>query len=113
MFLSKMLKAVDHPYLLGKGGRKENNTQRMQGLCAKSLRHHKALQPLFVIIGAGMIFVGSYIFRLASKTTDINWMKHKNPADTYGYYEERQFQMFNPLGVKYEGRSAARPRYEE
>jgi len=40
-------------------------------------------------------------------------MKHKNPADTYGYYEERQFQMFNPLGVKYEGRSAARPRYEE
>jgi len=112
MYLSKILSAADHPYLLGKGGRRENNSQRMQGMCMKSLSHHKALQPLFVIIGAGMVFVGAYIFRLASKTTDINWLKHKNPADTYGYYEERQFQMFNPCGTKYEGRAAIRPKYE-
>jgi hypothetical protein len=35
----------------------------MQGLTMKSLKHHTALQPLFVIIGAGMVFVGAYIFR--------------------------------------------------
>jgi hypothetical protein len=29
----------------------------------KSLKHHSALQPLFIIIGAGMVFVGAYIFR--------------------------------------------------
>ena len=34
-----------------------------------------ALQPLFVIIGGGMIFVAAYVARLASKTTDINWSK--------------------------------------
>jgi hypothetical protein len=29
----------------------------------KSLKHHTALQPLFIIIGAGMVFVGAYIVR--------------------------------------------------
>jgi hypothetical protein len=28
-----------------------------------------ALQPLFVIIGAGMVFVGAYVFRSASQST--------------------------------------------
>ena len=32
-------------------------------MTAKSLKHHKALQPLFAIIGAGMVFVGAYLFR--------------------------------------------------
>ena len=27
------------------------------------------------------------LFRLAAKTTDINWRKEKNPANTYGYYD--------------------------
>ena len=31
----------------------------------KSLQHHVALQPLFAIIGAGLIFVGAYIGRSA------------------------------------------------
>ncbi len=39
----------------------------MQGLTMKSLKHHVALQPLFVIIGAGMVFVGAYVFRSATK----------------------------------------------
>ena len=30
MFFSRALRAVDHPYLHGKGGRMENNTQKMQ-----------------------------------------------------------------------------------
>ena len=47
----------------------------MQGVTLKSLKHHKALQPLFFIMGAGMTFVALYIGRLASKTTDVNWTK--------------------------------------
>lgn len=102
MFLSKMLRAADHPYLFGKGGRLPNNAPGlMQGLTLKSLKHHVALQPLFVIMGAGIIFVGAYIGRLASKTTDVNWSKQKDTRDVHAYYENRQFKWFNPRGVDY------------
>lgn len=83
----------------------------MQGLTAKSLRHHKALQPLFVIIGAGMVFVAAYCARLASKTTDVNWSKQKDQTSLYNYYDNRQFKMFNPLGIDYNNTSQ-RPKYE-
>ena len=53
-----------------------------------SLRHHVALQPLFLIMGVGMTFVALYVGRLASKTTDVNWTK-KNMEDQVGYYENR------------------------
>jgi hypothetical protein len=101
MFFSKVLRAVDHPYITGPGGRKENNSKPMQGLTMKSIKHHKALQPLFVIMGAGMVFVAAYCVRLASKTTDVNWSKQKDPAAPLNYYENRQFKMLNPLGVDY------------
>ena len=80
MFLSKILRAADHPYLEGVGGRKvdpldenfiehlydlqaNNKLSAMQGLTLKSLKHHVALQPLFLIMGGGMIFVCAYIGR--------------------------------------------------
>jgi len=113
MFLSKILNAVDHPYITGKRGRLANNGKgSLQGLTAASLRHHVALQPLFAIIGGGMIFVGCYIFRLASKTTDVNWTKQKDPAAPMNYYENRQFKFFNPSGVDYSHMSDIRPKYE-
>jgi hypothetical protein len=34
-----------------------------QGLTLKSIKHHTALQPLFAVIGLGMVFVGAYIVR--------------------------------------------------
>ena len=40
-----------------------NTYYSLQGLTIKSLKHHVALQPLFAIIGAGMVFVGAYVFR--------------------------------------------------
>lgn len=114
MQLSKILRAVDHPYITGKGGRKANNGHgSMQGLTMKSLKHHTALQPLFAIIGAGMIMVGAYIFRLASKTTDVNWSKTKDPSAPMNYYANRQFKFFNPAGVDYSKISTNRPNYEE
>ena len=37
----------------------------------QSLKPHTGLWPLFAIMSAGMVFVGAYIVRLATKTTDI------------------------------------------
>jgi len=116
MFISRILRAADHPYLFGLGGRKANNSpSSMQGMTAASLKHHVALQPLFVIMGCGIVFVCAYIGRLASKTTDVNWSKVKNPEDTYGYYTNRQFKWFNPRGVDYSTLSDKRgaPNYKD
>merc|ERR1712142_77741 len=116
MFLSKILPAADHPYLFGKGGRTMNNSlSSMQGLTIKSLKHHTALQPLFAIMGVGIVFVCAYIGRLASKTTDVNWTKAKDLGDHMGYYENRQFKWFNPKGVDYSNISDKRsaPNYRK
>jgi len=115
MFFSRVLRAADHPYLDGFGGRRANNgVGSMQGITIKSLAHHKALQPLFFIMGAGMTFVALYIGRLASKTTDVNWTK-KQMEEQVGYYENRQFKWFNPRGVDYSKISDARgaPKYQD
>ena len=80
MFFSKILRAADHPYLEGAGGRKvinslsrfyysialykiNNKISSLQGMTIKSLKHHVALQPLFIIMGAGVVFVAVYIGR--------------------------------------------------
>jgi len=113
MFISRILRAADHPYITGKGGRLENNSPYMQGLTMKSIKHHKALQPLFAIIAGGMIFVGVYLGRLASKTTDINWVKTKDLDAVPGYYEGKQFKFFNPMGVDYSKYGKDRPNYRD
>eukprot|EP00092_Neocalanus_flemingeri_P032810 GFUD01035685.1.p1 GENE.GFUD01035685.1~~GFUD01035685.1.p1 ORF type:complete len:113 (-),score=19.69 GFUD01035685.1:539-877(-) len=112
MFLSKFLNASDHPYLYGPGGRKLNNG-RISGMTIKSLKHHTALQPLFIIMAGGIVFVVSYCYRLASKTTDINWSKSKDLGDHMGYYDNRQFKWFNPKGADYSKMSEARPQYRD
>jgi hypothetical protein len=76
------------------------NNGIMPGLTLASLKHHVALQPLFVIIGGGMVFVCAYIGRLASKTTDVNWLKHKD-ANVMEVYRGKQFKFFNPAGVDF------------
>merc|ERR1712193_394671 len=109
MLLSKILRAADHPYLQGKGGRLPNNDLRlMQGLSIKSLKHHVALQPLMAIMAVGMTFVAFYCGRLASKTTDVNWTKAKDLGGHMGYYKARQFQWFNPSGKDYDKIAADR-----
>eukprot|EP00092_Neocalanus_flemingeri_P057696 GFUD01068639.1.p1 GENE.GFUD01068639.1~~GFUD01068639.1.p1 ORF type:complete len:117 (+),score=30.02 GFUD01068639.1:45-395(+) len=109
MFLSKILAAADHPYLMGVGGRKKNNSPAsMQGLTVKSLKHHVALQPLFIIMGAGVLFVAAYVGRLARKSTDVNWSKMKDPVDPMSVYENKQFKMFNVGGVDHSNLSTKR-----
>jgi hypothetical protein len=65
----------------------------------KSLKHHIALQPLFVIMGLGIVMVGAYIGRLATKTTDVNWSKKEEPYDTYRF---KQFKFLNPKGIDFD-----------
>jgi len=112
MFLSKILSAAEHPYLFGKGGRMKNNGAP-QGLTLASVKHHVALQPLFVIMGVGIVFVCAYVGRLASKTTDVNWRKEKDSNTLHSYYENRQFKWFNPRGVDYSTISNNRPNYRD
>jgi len=106
------MRAADHPYLFGKGGRMGNN-QKMQGMTLSSLKHHVALQPLMIIMAGGITFVALYIGRLASKTTDVNWTKAKDLGDHMEYYANRQFKWFNPTGVDYSHLSDVRPKYRD
>ena len=55
-----------------------------------------ALQPLFAIMAVGVIFVCTYTVRLATKTTDIAWVRHEdNPNNVLS---DKQFHMLNPAG---------------
>jgi len=87
----------------------------MPGMTLKTLRHHVALQPLAVIMGGGILFVCAYIGRLASKTTDVNWVKAKDLGDHMNYYNNKQFKWFNPCGLDYSTLSDKRqaPNYRE
>ena len=52
-------------------------------------------------------------YRLASKTTDVNWRKEKDSHQLHSYYENRQFKWFNPRGVDYSTISDNRPNYRD
>ena len=75
-----------------------------------SLKHHVSLQPLFAIMGAGMIFVGAYCVRLATKTTDVNWRKKEEP---WNYYEGKQFKFMNPAKIDYSQAGKEIPKYKD
>ena len=47
-------------------------------------------------------------FRLAMKTTDVNWSKKKDPVECMGVYENRQFKMFNASGKDHSNLSTIR-----
>jgi len=100
MYLSSLLRAADHPYLFGKGGRNGNNA-RMAGMTLATLKHHTAIQPLFFIMACGITFVAAYCGRLALKGHDVNFSKKKDPLDPMSYYTNKQFKMFNPTNYDY------------
>eukprot|EP00092_Neocalanus_flemingeri_P067272 GFUD01082084.1.p2 GENE.GFUD01082084.1~~GFUD01082084.1.p2 ORF type:complete len:109 (+),score=34.41 GFUD01082084.1:29-355(+) len=108
MFLSKIMKAADHPYLKGKGGRHPNN--ELHHLNMAFFRHQKGLMPLFIIGFGGSIFVGLYMIRLAMKTTDVNWTKAKDERIT-NFYRNKQMKLINPGGHDYTNMSDDRPVY--
>ncbi len=50
-----------------------------QGMTLSSLKHHSALIPLFVIMGAGMAMVVAFSVRSITKTYDVSWKKEEDP----------------------------------
>lgn len=81
-----------------------------QGLTMESLKRHTALIPLAVIMAAGMTFVGAYIIRLATKTTDVSWTKKPEP---YNEYHGKQFKFLNPEGIDYSKMGTRIPNYKD
>ena len=107
MFFSKPLLAIDHPYLKGKGGRLQNNSRNaFQGLTKKSMKHHKAIQPLFIIMGFGVVLVIGAMTRIATMSPEINWSKSKDPANSrhFGYYKNRRHKMIDPKAFGVDGK---------
>ena len=49
-------------------------------MTGKSLKHHYALIPLFVIMAVGMAFVTAFIGRLAIYSPDTNWTRYVLPT---------------------------------
>merc|ERR1711953_394837 len=76
------------------------NNRLPQGLSMKSLKHHVALQPLFLIMGLGMAFVGAFIVRLAVFSPDVNYSK-RDMGEIADYYKNKRFKFFNSGGVDY------------
>merc|ERR1712029_174345 len=110
MQLSRLLGAINHPYMKGRGGREFNN--ELHHLNVAFLRQQKGLMPLFICGFGGAIFVGFYIARLATKTTDVNWFKEKDLDIVNGRYADKQFKFLNPDGHDYTGFADARPLYK-
>ena len=89
MHLSRLLKAIDHPYMKGKGGRLMNNSRKaMQGTDLASLKHHLGIQPLFAIFGTAITLTTAFALRKCVYSNDINWVKTKDLEDG-GFYREQ------------------------
>ena len=113
MFLSKVFKSIDHPYMEGRGGRKQNN-QRMQGMTLGSLKSHIGIAPLFLIMTGGISFITWYFVRLTTKSANVNWSK-TTFDDCNDYYANKQVKKFNPKGLDYTHLSDKRgaPTYQD
>jgi len=78
-----------------------NGVKTMQGMTMASMRRHFGLAPLAAIMSAGMVFVGVYIIRLGTRTTDIQWVK--NPDGFNDCYKDKNFRILNmgPLDLNH------------
>ena len=99
MFLSKIFNKTDHPYMEGRGGRKQNN-QRMQGMRLGSLKKHFGIVPLYVIMTGAISFITWYAYRLATKGAHLNYRK-TSWEECNAFYENKQVKRFNPKGIDY------------
>merc|ERR1712226_458008 len=99
-------------YMQGKGSRAEINNIWIQGMTAKSMKHHYALIPLFVIMAIGMAFVAAFCARLAIYSPDTNWSRddYDNVA---GYYGGKRHIFFNPYNIDFEKFARERPNYKD
>merc|ERR1712108_34211 len=99
-------------YMQGKGSRAEINNIWIQGMTGKSLKHHYALIPLFVIMAIGMAFVAAFCGRLAIYSPDTNWTRN-DYDNVAGYYGGKRHIFFNPYNIDFEKYARERPNYKD
>merc|ERR1712110_832387 len=97
--------------MTGFGGRSEQN-KTPQGLTVKSLKHHYALIPLAVIMGAGMIFVGAFCVRLAVYSPETNWSR-RDTDEIVNYYANKRHIFYDPMNKDYDEHARMRPDYSK
>jgi len=103
---------IRRTYMDGPGSRNENNALgNVQGLTRASLKHHRSLVPLFVIVGGALVIVAAYIGRLAILGSDVSWRKIPEPNNDW---KEKQFKMYSPSMKREEFKTAYKgPNYRE
>ena len=113
MLFSKTLRTIDQPYLKGKGDWFENNTMDvMQGLTMKSLRKKKDLWPLFIMMGAGTVFVGVAFVRCGLFNPENNWTKTEGHMD---YWKDKRHKLIDTKGLDFKNLPDKRraPQYKD
>jgi len=73
----------------------------MQGLTMNSLRHHKALIPLFVAVGGGVVFAAFYVARLATQNPDAAWQRGRNPYPWQNIKPNQQIKFYAAGNIDY------------
>jgi len=73
----------------------------MQGLTWKSLKHHKALIPLFIATAGGAVFAAWYVARLATKNPDVTWRRGSNPYPWQKIKPNEQVKFYSTGKIDY------------
>ncbi|VVC34815.1 NADH-ubiquinone reductase complex 1 MLRQ subunit [Cinara cedri] len=68
----------------------------MPGLSIESLKKHKSLIPLFVVLGIGMSGAAFYLTRLAMKNPEVTWHPKKN-QEPWEEYKQKQYKFYTTI----------------
>ncbi|KAJ8979936.1 hypothetical protein NQ317_003678 [Molorchus minor] len=80
----------------------------MQGLTIKSLKKHKALIPLYVCVGFGMVGAVFYTGRLALRNPDVQWNRSGEISNEE--FRTKQYKFYSP-NVDYSKLESPAPKY--
>jgi len=66
----------------------------LSGLTIKSMKKHPAIVPIYGLMALGMGLSGFYLWRLASKSTEVTWSRVKNP-EPWNEYTNKQYKFIS------------------
>ncbi|KAK4881695.1 hypothetical protein RN001_005014 [Aquatica leii] len=81
----------------------------MQGLSLSSLKKHRALIPLYAIVGLGCVGAAFYTARLALRNPDVAWVNKAEGASNEAY-RSKQYKFYSP-NVDYSNMESPAPKY--
>ncbi len=85
-------------YMTGPGSRGEQNALNKM-VSVELLRKNYSIVPILCIIGFAIIVPTLYCVRLATKSTDVNFAKHK-ARNQWDDYEAKAYKFVNVSGEK-------------